>query len=152
MDIKKLYKNHLQKIKLMQLATCADNQPWLCNVWFVADGQDNIYWISRETRRHSQEITKNSHIACTFHESFNEGLGEKGQALVISGTAEKLTAKDIETAYNLYANRYLKLLEMQSLENSINDTGVHKFYKCTPQEIIWWDEVNFPDQPKQVVK
>ncbi len=152
MDLDSLYKNHLKKVRLMQLATSANNKPWLCNVWFVVDEQGNIYWTSRETRRHSIEIEQNPYVACTIHGNFNAGLGEKGQAAIISGVAEKLNAQNCEIAYNLYSARYPKLLEIQSLEDTRNDTGVHKFYKCSPNEIIWWDEVNFPDHPRQIIK
>lgn len=54
--------------------------------------------------------------------------------------------------YELYADRFPKLREFQSLEKFLNDEGHHYFYKITPYEIIWWDEINFPENPKQEVK
>ena len=153
MDVKQIYREYLQDIKLMQLATCKGDKPWLCNVWYVMDKEDNVYWISRGTRRHSEEISENPWAACTFHKWFGEGLGVKGQALVMSGTVEVLTGDEIDFAYDLYAKRYPKLLEFQSLDESKNSTeeGLHYFYKLTPKEIVWFDEVNFPKVSKQVV-
>src|SRR5688572_9922168 len=76
MDARQLYRDYLKDIKLMQLATCRDSQPWLCHVWYVMDEEaGKIYFISRETRRHSQEIQGNEKVACTFHKWFGEGLG-----------------------------------------------------------------------------
>ncbi len=151
MDIQALYRNYLKDIKLMQLATCADNQPWLCNVWYVIDKNDKIYWMSRETRRHSQEIVKNPKVSCTFHKCFNEGLGQKGQAVIIAGNARQIPANEITKPYQLYLDRYPALADLQSLEASIDGSGHHKFYEIIPNEIIWWDEVNFPDDPRQKV-
>ena len=70
-----------------------NNKPWLCNVWYVMDNDNNIYFMSRETRRHSKEIEQNPNVSCTFHKWFDEGLGQKGQAVIVGGTAEKLLGK-----------------------------------------------------------
>ena len=151
MDIEKLYRNYLKDVKLMQLATCENNQPWLCNVWFVNDDNNNIYWISRETREHSKQIKNNSNVACTFHKWFEEGLGQKGQALVISGQAEKLAGNVCEGPYDLYSKSYPKVLEFQTKKAFLNDEGHHFFYKVTPKRIVWFDEINFPEDPRQEV-
>ena len=152
MDAQNLYRTHLQDIKLMQLATVGGNRPWLCSVWFAADENDCIYWISRDTRRHSIEVKTNPNVACTFQKHYEGGLGEKGQALVIAGKAEKLSGIDCDTPYNLYAARYPQILEFQSKEDFLNDRGHHYFYKLTPKEIVLWDDVNFPDDPRQVIQ
>lgn len=150
MDKRALYRAYLEDVKLMQLATARDNQPWLCNVWYVMDEDDNIYFISRETRRHSQEIADNPNVSCTFHKWFERGLGEQGQALVIAGRAEKLTGDAVEKPYTLYQARYPHLENFQALAHFQKEDGHHFFYKITPTEIVWWDEVNF-DQPRQEV-
>lgn len=135
----------------MQLATCANNQPWLCNVWYVIDDDDKIYWISRETRRHSQEIAKNPKVSCTFHKWFDGGLGQKGKSLVIAGNARQMTPSEINRPYALYLERYPKLSDFQSLEASQDGSGDHKFYEVTPTEIVWFDEENFPDNSRQKI-
>lgn len=148
---KQFYRDYLDDVKLMQLATSYDNQPWLCNVWYVRDPQDNIYFISRETRRHSIEIEKNPKVSCTFHKWFERGLGEQGQALVIAGKAKKMTGNEIEKPYTLYQERYPNLENFQSLDDFVNGTGHHFFYKITPKQIVWWDEKNF-DNPRQEIE
>jgi uncharacterized protein YhbP (UPF0306 family) len=67
MNPKDIYPDILKDIKLMQLASVRDNKPWMCNVWYVMDEDHNVYWISRETRRHSLEIKDNPHVAATMH-------------------------------------------------------------------------------------
>src|SRR5690606_14682804 len=50
----------------MQLATVAGNQPWVCTVYFVADDELNLYWLSWPTRRHSKELMGNSKVAAAI--------------------------------------------------------------------------------------
>ena len=153
MEARAFYRNYLKDVKLMQLATADNNKPWLCSVWYVVDDEDNIYWMSRKTRRHSIEIEANSHVAATFHKWFDKGLLEDpGQAVIISGQAEILSGEACRLPYDLYQKRYPRLNDFQSLDKFLNDEGHHYFYKLTPDEIIWWDEINFPNDPKQVVK
>lgn len=151
-DINVLYQDYLKDIKLMQLATCHDNQPWLCNVWYVRDEEEGkFYFISRATRRHSEDIRDNQKVACTFHKCFDEGLGQKGQALIVAGNARRLKGSECFRPFDLYNVRYPKLASFQTKESFLKDLGHHFFYEITPTEIVWWDEVNFPEQPKQKV-
>ncbi len=152
MNIKKLYLDYLKDVKLMQLATVEGSKPWLCNVWYVIDEAQNIYWASRPTRKHSVDIENNPHVACTFHKWFDGGLMvDKGQAVVMSGKAVKLSGEECQKPYELYALRHPNLPDFRSLESFVSGEGDHAFYKMTPETIVWWDEVNFPDDPKQVV-
>ncbi len=151
MSIQSIYREYLEDVKLMQLATCRDNQPWLCNVWFVMDEDGKVYFISRENRRHSLEIGENEKVAGTFHKWFDEGLGQKGQALIVGGTARQLKLAECRKPFTLYAKRFPKIVSFQTLERFLRDEGSHYFYEITPTEIVWWDEVNFPDDPRQKV-
>ncbi len=136
----------------MQLATCDDTQPWLCNVWFVSDEEDRIYWISRETRHHSLHIEKNSKVACSFHKNYNQGLGhEPAQSVVMSGEARRVPAQECEKPYLLYNTRYPNLEPFQSLNSFLKDKGDHFFYELAPTKIVWWDEINFPEQSRQEI-
>ncbi|MEO0392442.1 MAG: pyridoxamine 5'-phosphate oxidase family protein [Pseudomonadota bacterium] len=150
--LRHIYRPIVDQIKLMQLATSRENRPWLCNVWYVMDDDDQIYWISRPSRRHSLEIADNIYVAATIHGPHNSGLlDDAGQALIISGHARQIPGPDTTKAYNLYAARFPKLRDFQSEEDIFRDQGHHVFYQLTPDEIIWWDEVNFPKQSRQVV-
>lgn len=153
MDKRNLYHSFLEDILLMQLATARDNKPWLCSVWYVMDDDNNIYWLSRKTRRHSEELADNSYASCTFTKQYHDGFGiDKGQALVASGTVEILMGDDCVTPYKLYTSCHPKMLEFQTLEDVKTDQGHHYLYKLTPEEIVWFDELNFPQDPRQVLK
>ncbi len=143
----------LADIKLMQLATCANSQPWLCNVWYVLDEDiDLFYFISRKTRRHCKEIAQNPNVACTIHGAHNEGLGEKGRALIFAGQAKCLEGEqDWQKPYDLYAARYPALLDFQTKAEFETGTNHHFFYEIRPTEIIFWDEQSGYDNPRQVI-
>lgn len=152
MDPVTLYKDYLRDIRLMQLATCNNGQPWLCNVWYVMDEYERVYFMSRPDRRHCKEIETNPFVACTFHKSFEQGLGQPGQALVIAGKARRLPGEETEAPYTLYAEAYPRLKKMQNLQEFQDESGGHVFYEIVPHEIVWWDEVNFPEQSRQKVR
>lgn len=153
MDFKALYHRFLQDILLMQLATCRDNKPWLCSVWYVMDEDEDIYWLSRNTRRHSEELADNPWACCTFTKQYEHGFGiDTGQALVVSGKAEIIMGEDCVEPYKLYTEKHPNMLDFQSLKDVQTDQGHHYMYKLTPEEIIWFDELNFPETPRQVIK
>ena len=64
--MEELLQQYFSENTLMQLATINNGQPWLCNVYFVTDEENNIYWTSTKARRHSKEILKDPNSACTI--------------------------------------------------------------------------------------
>ena len=153
-DLRQTYRDYIVDIGLMQLATVDQetNRPWLCSVWYVMDDEDNVYWCSRKTRRHSQEIGDGGYATCTITKNYNEGLGQKGRALILSGDASLVPQDKIEFVYDLYAQKYNKTESMQSFETFLNGSGVHFFYQITPDQIVWWDELEPGDNPRKIIK
>jgi uncharacterized protein YhbP (UPF0306 family) len=142
MDLNTLLKEYLTKNKVMQLATINNGQPWLCNVYYVADG-NNIYWTSAKNRRHSLEIHKNPKVAATIvHDP------DKKQAIQITGEASEVSLDDAERVDKLYGDKYGH--KSSRLEEVKADTPASRAYWILkPRTISFWDEVNFPDSPKQ---
>lgn len=152
-SVKQIYHEFMEDVLLMQLATVRNNKPWLCSVWYVMDEEENIYWLSRKERRHSEEIAENPFAACTFHQWYEQGFAhDKGQALTMSGHVDILMGEACTKPYQLYTQRHPKMLDFQSLEDVQTEKGHHFMYKLTPEEIVWFDEINFPKQPRQVIK
>lgn len=141
--MEKLLKQYFEENKLMQLATVSNGHPWLCNVYFVTDNEHNIYWTSTKARRHSQEILIDPKSACTIvHDSKNK------QALQITGSSYIVPLDDVERVYHLHAEKYG--YKESRLEQALQDTSEGRaFWVLKPETISFWDEVNFPDSPKQ---
>lgn len=133
-DIKK----YLDEVKMMQLATSRDSQPWICNVWFVADDDLNIYWISSSTRRHSTEIADNERVAaamCVVQEPSQSGRG----GIQLEGVAKELKKPlEIARALKLYAAR--GIFSVAQIRKFMSDVRTpHKFYRIKPERIVFFD-------------
>ncbi len=137
-DVKNDIKKYFDEAKMMQLATTRDNKPWVCNVWFVADNNLNIYWISSTTRRHSQEIQDNEHVAAAMCLVTDPSDTSKG-GIQLEGTAHEVTnALEIAKALKLYAARGIFTLD-QVKKFMADAAKPHRFYKITPARIVLFD-------------
>lgn len=125
----------------MQLATVCDNMPWICTVYFVADDDMNIFWLSWPSRRHSQEINKNKNVAAAV--VIKEAMPVIG--LQIEGAAEivndQKVVKDIMDRYIHKYNEGHKLYE-----NFINNKNQHYMYKLKPSLFVLMDELNYNER------
>ena len=140
-DIKQIAEHHLSKARVMQLATSAGGQPWVCSVYFVVDEQLNIYWLSWPERRHSQELAKNPKAAVTIAIKTDlpvVGLGAEG---VVN---EVKNAKIVKKMADKYIEKYD--FAQTFYERFIAGKNEHKMYVLKPKKYVLFDEVNFPDQ------
>ena len=127
----------------MQLATVDNGDPWICNVYFVIDNDVNIYWTSAKNRQHSKEILNNPKVAITILKD-----AERKQALQITGRASMVPLEDVGRVNNLYGKKFGDKAERldEVMSNTLNGRA---YWKIKPTAIYFWDEVNFPDHPKQ---
>lgn len=146
MNLKTLIKQYLQETKLMQLATSLNNQPWICSVWFVADQDMNIYWLSSTTRRHSKEVLKNNKVAGAI--ALPQTPNDPPRGLQFQGIAKLLTdKKEVDKALALYAGKIFKKEDVIEFMN--NKEKPHRFYQIKPTQFVLFDAVNFPENSRQ---
>jgi uncharacterized protein len=144
--LKDLIIEYLQQAKLLQVATSKDNQPWACTVYFAHDENLNLYWISTPKRRHSIELRINPKVAGII--VLPHIPGDEVRGLQFQGTAQELRDPDEAlTAMQYYKDRYN--MPPARVDAIINDTDGHLCYKITPSTIVLFDELNFPDNPRQ---
>lgn len=129
MDLRKLIEDYLKEAKLMQLATSLDNQPWVCSVWFAADEDLNIYWISSMNRRHSKEVMENQKVAAAI--VLPQTPQDPPRGLQFQGIAELLENEaDIDKAITLFAGRIFPKEKIEEFMDS--KTHPHSFYRIKP--------------------
>lgn len=146
MELRQLIRDCLSEAKLMQLATSTGDQPWVCNVWFAADDDMNIYWFSSTTRRHSDEVLKNEKVAGAM--ALPVSPQDKGRGLQFEGIAEILTEeKDIAAARAVYTDRIFSKEQIDTFM-ALPDRP-HRFYRIRPTRFVLFDTVNFPDNSRQ---
>jgi uncharacterized protein YhbP (UPF0306 family) len=141
MNIEELIKKYLNEAKIMQLGTAADNQPWVVSVHFAADDKLNLYWISDSSRRHSLEIANNSKVSATIPIKFPDhpviGVSAEGEAGPVSSA----------DAINICAAKFG--LSEGFKKKLLDDTAGEKLYCLKPRLFVLFDQVSFPDVPRQ---
>ncbi len=146
MDLKKLIKEYLSQAKMMQVATVNNDQPWICTVYFVADRNLNIYWISTPARRHSEEIKNHSKVAAAIPIKYVPG--EKVVGLQVEGEASLIEdAEEIKSAMRLYTDTYNRGEDWY--KDFLAGKNNHKVYKLKPRAFVIFDEESFPGDPRQ---
>lgn len=145
-DLKTLIHEYLQSTRMMQIATCAKNVPWNCTVYFAYDEELNLYWISKPTRRHSQEIIDNPRVAAVIvHDQQPPQSAVRG--LQCEGIAELLSGADEEKAAKIYTRQLDR--EESLLQDIRSGENPHKFYRIRPRRFVLFDRINFPEQEQQ---
>lgn len=128
-------REYVSNVFHMSLATSADNRPWICEVHFVFDDDLNLYWLSKESRRHSQEIARNPHVAGNIVEQHD--LSVKPRGVSFEGTAEIVPVDSVQhPVYQLFVDRIG--LGPQILADA-TDTDGHRFYKVTVSDWYLFD-------------
>lgn len=138
-ELKQNIHTYLNEAKMMQLATATpDGAPWVCNVWFAADDDFSLYWISSTTRRHSRELADNSRVAASICLVRDPSESARG-ALQIEGDAKQITNPlEIAKALKLYVKR--GIFTKKQIETFMADIAhPHRLYKLTPQTIVLFD-------------
>lgn len=125
LDVEQVVREYIEKTVHMSLGTTRDNQPWVCEVHFAFDDDLNLYFRSKPTRRHSQEIKDNPQVAGNIVKQHN--LDESVVGVYYEGTAEQLShVTEDSIAYKVLSGRLGTKLE--ALAEAKQEDG-HKFYK-----------------------
>ena len=135
MDVEKVIREYLPNVIHMSLGTSINNKPWICEVHFVYDDDLNLYWRSKQSTRHSEEIAQNPNVAGNIVEQ--HGPSTKPRGLYFEGTAAMLSGIDENSPeYKLFADRFG--LSPEILQDAAQENG-HKFYKVTVSDWYVFD-------------
>ncbi len=127
MDIEKVVREYIEKSLHMSLATVINNKPWVCEVHFVYDDNLNLYWRSLKSRRHSQEIAKNPHVAGNIVRQHS--LKEGPHAIYFEGKAELVDNE--ASRQKIFPLFHKRLSVSESILEDAQTNGGHQFYKAT---------------------
>lgn len=144
MDPKNYIIKYLDTAQLMQVATSVDNQPWACSVYFAMDNAHSLYWLSRPDTEHSQSIAINPVVAGTV--VLPPTYGEPVQGLQFAGTARQIPDEELEAAFEAYAEKFGAHSRLAALRDG---SDPHRLYQIKPVRFVLFDELNFPDDPRQ---
>ncbi|MBI2436731.1 MAG: pyridoxamine 5'-phosphate oxidase family protein [Candidatus Magasanikbacteria bacterium] len=148
----KYVNEYLEKGKLMQLATVKDKQPWIINCWYTYDANLNFYFISGQTARHIKELKNNEKVACSITPHYTlEKLGQKVQGLMFEGIAEEVSGFSLTEVFNNFIAKWKLATKHINLDRIKKGGAGSKLYKIKATKIVWFDEINFPDNPRQEI-
>jgi uncharacterized protein YhbP (UPF0306 family) len=136
---------YLTTARLMQVATSRADQPWACSVYFAFDADLNLYWISKDDRQHSKEIHDNARIAGTI--VLPHTPGDKVRGIQFRGTAKKLEGGEAAEGMAYYAKQFG--MKKERVDAILSGTDGHSCYRVTPSLYVLFDELNYPDAPRQ---
>ena len=142
-QVDKIIREYLSNIVHMSLGTCVDNTPWVCEVHFVYDDELNLYWRSKASRRHSQEIAQNPRVAGNIVRQHD--LEEAPVGVYFEGRAVQLSGVQVgDSVYQLFADRFAVGPEI--IDDANSEDG-HQFYKVTVDKMYVFGA--FDGQPSQ---
>jgi uncharacterized protein YhbP (UPF0306 family) len=142
-QIEQTIREYIPQIVHMSLATCANDQPWVCEVHFAYDDDLNLYFRSTPERRHSQEIQQNPKVAGNIVTQHHKN--QKVRGVYFEGTAERLENVDQNhPGVVATAERYGK----ESVIQALSKVGGPSYYKITVKNWYLFDAYA-SDQPQK---
>ena len=123
-NVEKIVREYIQKTVHMSLATVKDNKPWVCEVHFAYDEGLNLYFVSKQSTRHCQEIALNPAVAGNIVKTHQ--LSELPHGIYFEGNAELL-----EFASDQEVRQYCERLERDPIEvaEQLKESGGKRMYK-----------------------
>lgn len=147
MTVQEIIRQSLTDINIMQLATCANEQPWLCTVHFYMDDAFNFYWFSTEQRRHSKELRANPNAS--VYALIHENKPDENYVIDLSseGSVEYLGAEINQEIGLAYAQKLGR--DPTFLDDVRSGKNLHMMYMFTPKKFVLFDNKHFPEEPRQ---
>jgi uncharacterized protein YhbP (UPF0306 family) len=132
-DSREIIRAFLETQSTMALATVnTERLPQIAPLFFVADDQLNLYWLSAMQSRHSINLTAQQQVSATVYPSvwqWNDIVGVQ-----IEGEAEAITDDRMrEQIMNLYLRKFQLPPEFDTLIASST------LYRLRPRWIRWMD-------------
>ncbi len=151
---RELLEQYVETGKLMQLATLqADGSPAVCNVWYdVHFKPDLLRFISRHDRNHSANIRNDPRVAGSIIAIDLDALGQAVRGVTFTGAARELDTTGVDAEIDAFTRRWpasAAAIEPGKLARGDTPTRI---YEVVVDEWVLFDEVNFPEQPRQVIE
>ena len=126
-------------VSTLTLATCDNNQPWAATVFFAADKNFNLYFVSDHRTQHGRDIAANEHVAVTINPDCDNWHDVAG--LQVRGTVSIVDGVERAKALALYFKKFPQIDALfQSPKGEHEETIATRlkaanFYKVTPSMV-----------------
>ena len=153
LELKTQISEYMQTQKLMSMATFADNEPWIANVYFVSDDDLNIYFLSKKWREHCKAIVINPKVSVAIADS-HQNIYNPQKGLQITGTAEEVNVFDkLEWMFKMW-NKLIAGEKGEKLSDpkKFLDAGVSGVYRIKPSKIKFFNTEAWPKDQTKVLE
>jgi uncharacterized protein YhbP (UPF0306 family) len=136
--------SYFNNARVMQLASVAGDSPWICSVYFVADDDMNLYWLSLPTRRHSRDFAAHNKAAVAIVIELDMpvvGFQAEGTVSIVE------SKKQVKTVMARYIHKYGTGKDYY--DKFIQGTNQHLMYKFSPDYMVLFDEKSRTKNPIQ---
>jgi uncharacterized protein YhbP (UPF0306 family) len=145
-DVENVVREYIEKTVHLSLGTSRDNKPWVCEVHFAYDDNLNLYFRSKASRRHSEEIAANPNVAGNIVKQHE--LDEAVVGAYFEGKCRMLElGEELELAYECISKRLKSGAGHEMLEEARTEDG-HKFYKITVENRYVFGRFGAPNGQK----
>ncbi len=119
------------------LATSDDESPWASAVFYVNSGYE-LFFLSAPATRHCANLARNSRVAATVQEDYDDWPKIKGVQL--EGTARELAGAEEAAARKLYGEKYAIVGKLaQAPAFIVKALAKVRWYKITPTRAYFID-------------
>ncbi|MFG1920974.1 pyridoxamine 5'-phosphate oxidase family protein [Cryptosporangium sp. NPDC048952] len=153
-DARKLLEDYVSSGKVIQLATLdPTGAPVVCNLWFAsAFGPDRIWFMSRPNREHCANLRADPRVAGAILAIELEGIEQDVRGVTFVGTGKELPTVGIDEQIAGYAGRWPEAADAIAPEALAAEATPHRLYEITVEKWVLFDELYYPEQPKQPVR
>jgi uncharacterized protein YhbP (UPF0306 family) len=144
--VEKYIAEYLSTAYFMQIGTSVNNVPWVCTVHVATNDRMDLIWVSEVSSRHSQDIEKNAHVAGALVLPQRPDVPVWG--IQFQGEAQKVT-DETEARELLSSYRKRFVMDEASVTKIALGDGPHACYVIQPSVFVLFDQIHFPDAPRQ---
>ncbi|MEC9376098.1 MAG: pyridoxamine 5'-phosphate oxidase family protein [Pseudomonadota bacterium] len=135
-EAQKVARKFLDEVSTLTLATVSENKPWAATVFFAADKNFNLYFVSDHRTRHGRDMSSNSHVAATINpdvDNWNDVAG-----LQIHGKVEVVNNAGRVKALAIYLKKFPQIDALfakpkdKQEETIATRLKAANFYRITP--------------------
>ena len=149
--LKNLILEYFEDTFLLGLCTATiKGEPWASSVYFAFDQVLNLYFISKLSRRHSQELVDNPLVAGIICKSHAHPFRMPCRGLQLEGRILRLDDTQLASAgLELYMKRFPDSRRFHKSMADVTGNAERRVFLFKPARIVLFDEENFPECPQQ---
>ncbi len=136
---REIARTFFSEIATLTLATSSDNKPWAATVFFAADKNLNLYFVSDHRTRHGCDMTTNERVAATVNPEVDNWHDVRG--VQIEGRVEVVAGAGRLKALALYLKKFPQIDALYAKPKGEHEETIAKrlqaanFYRIQPDLI-----------------